>query len=86
MPRVPAWSIFCSVTHARKSLTYRNETHDHDIERHEDPALCPVRLGVRCDIIDEEARTNLVAQVSPLDEEEAFTKGQGHRFIQSPAK
>ena len=73
-PTVPARLNFRSVTHTRKSQTYRNRTHDHDIERHEDPALRPVRLGIRHDIVDEGARLNLVAQASPLGEEEAFTE------------
>jgi len=31
---------------------------NHNIERHEDPTLRPVRLGVRSDVVDEEARPN----------------------------
>jgi len=31
---------------------------NHDIERHDDPTLRPVRLGVRRDIVHEEARPN----------------------------
>jgi len=33
-------------------------THDHDIERQEDPAFCPVCLGVRRDVVDEETGTD----------------------------
>ena len=49
---------FCLVTHTRKSQRNRNGTHDHEIERHKDPTLRPVRLGVRRDVVDEEARAD----------------------------
>ena len=58
MPTDPARFKFFLVTHTRKSQRNRNGTHDHDIERQEDPTLRPVRLGVRRDVVDEEARAD----------------------------
>ena len=34
------------------------ETHNHSVERNQDAALCPVRLGVGRDIVYEKARAN----------------------------
>ena len=42
------------VTHTQKVQDLSKATHDHDVERQKDPALRPVCLGIRRNIVDEE--------------------------------
>ena len=50
-------NMFWSPTR-RKPKMDSKRTHDHDIKRQKDPAFCPVRLGVRRDVVDEETGTD----------------------------
>ena len=58
MPRVPTRLNMRWSPTRRKPKTGSKRTHDHGIERQEDPAFCPVCLRVRRDVVDEETGTN----------------------------
>jgi hypothetical protein len=65
-------------------------THDHDIERQEDPAFRPVCLGVRRNVVDEETGTNkeddfeqICALIQPLPSLASPDRGSPYRRAKS---